>query len=204
MNTRAINTIVIIEPNYFLAYGLESFLKKKNSRYRIFVFNQSFSADFLASQLQRLSPELILINPMITGLKKPDYLSDFDSDTKVIAISQQKIRRELLVGFDDLIYWDDTPESILKSIRDLEEFFFLDHNSDLGDQRELSPREKDVVVWVAKGLTNKEIADRLNLSTHTVITHRRNIAKKLQIHSPSGLTIYAIVNNLIAMNDIKM
>ena len=52
-------------------------------------------------------------------------------------------------------------------------------------------------------MTNREIADRLYLSTHTVITHRRNIARKLQVHSASGLTVYAIVNKLIELNDIK-
>ena len=52
-------------------------------------------------------------------------------------------------------------------------------------------------------MTNKEIADKLCLSIHTVITHRRNISHKLQIHSPAGLTIYAIVNKLIELRDIK-
>ena len=52
-------------------------------------------------------------------------------------------------------------------------------------------------------MTNKEIAGRLYLSTHTVITHRRNITKKLQIHSSSGLTIYAIMNKLVELDEIK-
>ena len=52
-------------------------------------------------------------------------------------------------------------------------------------------------------MTNKAIADKLYLSIHTVITHRRNIARKLQIHSPAGLTIYAIVNKLVELSDIK-
>ena len=57
---------------------------------------------------------------------------------------------------------------------------------------------------IAKEITsNKAIADKLYLSIHTVITHRRNIARKLQIHSPAGLTIYAIVNKLVELSDIK-
>ncbi len=66
----------------------------------------------------------------------------------------------------------------------------------------LSQREREVIIGVVKGLTNKEIADRLSLSVHTVITHRRNIARKLQIHSPAGLTIYAIVNRLVSLEEI--
>ena len=71
------------------------------------------------------------------------------------------------------------------------------------EKQSLSSREKEIVVCVVKGMTNREIADRLFLSTHTVITHRRNIARKLQIHSASGLTIYAIVNKLVELGDIK-
>ena len=62
---------------------------------------------------------------------------------------------------------------------------------------ELSAREKDIVIAVAGGATNKEIADRLNISVHTVVTHRKNITRKLGIRSISGLTVYAIMNNLI-------
>ena len=61
----------------------------------------------------------------------------------------------------------------------------------------LSEREREVLVQVAKGMSNKEIADALCLSTHTVITHRKNIAAKLNIHSTAGLTIYAIANGLL-------
>ena len=61
----------------------------------------------------------------------------------------------------------------------------------------LSEREREVLVQVAKGLSNKEIANELCLSTHTVITHRKNIAAKLNIHSTAGLTIYAIANGLV-------
>ena len=67
----------------------------------------------------------------------------------------------------------------------------------------LSAREKEIIVCVVKGMTNKQIADALCISAHTVITHRRNIAAKLQIHSAAGLTIYAIVNKLVDLSDIR-
>lgn len=68
----------------------------------------------------------------------------------------------------------------------------------------LSDREKDVVISLVQGMSNKEIADHLCISVNTVITHRRNIARKLQIHSPAGLTIYAIVNNLVDISAVKL
>ncbi|MDE6854389.1 MAG: LuxR C-terminal-related transcriptional regulator [Muribaculaceae bacterium] len=68
----------------------------------------------------------------------------------------------------------------------------------------LSSREREIIACVAKGMSNKEIAEALCLSIHTVTTHRRNIASKLQIHSPAGLTIYAILNKLIDIKEIKL
>ncbi len=72
-----------------------------------------------------------------------------------------------------------------------------------GRQEPLSAREREIIVCVVKGMTNKQIADALCISTHTVITHRRNIAAKLQIHSAAGLTIYAIVNKLVELSEIR-
>ncbi len=68
----------------------------------------------------------------------------------------------------------------------------------------LSDREKDVIISLVQGMSNKEIAEHLYISVNTVITHRRNIARKLQIHSPAGLTIYAIVNNLVDISSVKL
>lgn len=95
--------------------------------------------------------------------------------------------------YDDIHTFNRLIKNAVRSTRDE-----LSTNSD-----ELTPREKDIVVGVVKGLSNKEIANHLNVSVNTVMTHRRNIASKLQIHSPAGLTIYAIVSKLISIDDIK-
>ena len=71
-------------------------------------------------------------------------------------------------------------------------------------QDNLSQREKEIIRCVVKGLSNKEIAKELFISIHTVITHRRNIARKLEIHSPTLLTVYAIVNKLVDISEVKL
>ena len=76
-------------------------------------------------------------------------------------------------------------------------------NLDGGDANNLSSREKEVLIKIADGLSNKEIADALCLSTHTVMSHRKNIARKLNIHSTAGLTIYAIVNGIVALKSMS-
>ena len=70
------------------------------------------------------------------------------------------------------------------------------------DTAPLSDREKDVLICLSKGLKNNEIADQLNISVHTVITHRKNIVRKTGIKSVAALTVYAILNNLIEEKDI--
>ena len=78
-----------------------------------------------------------------------------------------------------------------------------DDSWDKNRQELLSDREKDIIIGITKGMSNKEIADELFLSVHTVTTHRRNICNKLQIHSTAGLIIYAIANNLIHVKEIQ-
>ncbi len=67
----------------------------------------------------------------------------------------------------------------------------------------LSPRETTIVRQVSMGLTNRQIAEKLFLSAHTVMTHRKNISSKLGIKSVSGLTVYAIVNNIITLEEVS-
>jgi len=70
--------------------------------------------------------------------------------------------------------------------------------------KELSARETDVLQLIVKGSTNKEIADKLNISLNTVLSHRKNITAKLGIKTVSGLTFYAIMNGVIAADDIEL
>ena len=91
----------------------------------------------------------------------------------------------------------DSPEKISQIIEDYKNKD--SHEPDESALDLLSSREKEILVNLVKGLSNKEVSDRLCLSVYTVMTHRRNICRKLKIHSLSGLTIYAIANKLIDM-----
>lgn len=71
------------------------------------------------------------------------------------------------------------------------------------DREPLSDREKEVLACVARGMMNKEIADELKISINTVITHRKNITRKTEIKTVPGLTVYAILNNLVDINSIE-
>ena len=72
-----------------------------------------------------------------------------------------------------------------------------------GTSEGLSQREREVLTYVVRGLSNKEIAEQMFISVNTVMTHRRNISRKLDIRSAAGLTIYAIVNHLVSLDEVR-
>lgn len=74
----------------------------------------------------------------------------------------------------------------------------------VGTQDALSDREREVVSCIVRGMTAREVADKLFISSNTVMTHRKNIFRKLDIHSVSGLTIYAIVNGIVRIDEVKL
>jgi DNA-binding CsgD family transcriptional regulator len=90
-------------------------------------------------------------------------------------------------------------------IEQLEQLFAGDGSSTSNENnKELSTRETDVLQLIVKGSTNKEIADKLNISLNTVLSHRKNITAKLGIKTVSGLTFYAIMNGIISGDDIEL
>lgn len=91
-------------------------------------------------------------------------------------------------------------------IEQLQQLFSSDNttNPNGDNNKDLSTRETDVLQLIVKGITNKEIADKLNISLNTVLTHRKNITAKLGIKTVSGLTFYAIMNGIISGDDIEL
>ena len=120
---------------------------------------------------------------------------------RLIALVTSFVDASLLGKYDESISIFDDLETLSKKIAGL--LNVVSEEEGMDNQDTLSQREKEIVICVVKGMTNKEIAEKLFLSIHTVITHRRNISKKFQIHRAAGLTIYAIVNKLVALSDVK-
>lgn len=160
------------------------------------------SVETLNDCLRTQFPDILVVNPTFGDFFD---VARFREETagkgiRVVALVSSFIDASLLSKYDASISIFDDLEALANKINLLQN---IEPEEEEDSQEALSQREKEIVICVVKGMTNKEIAEKLFLSIHTVITHRRNISKKLQIHSAAGLTIYAIVNKLVELSDVK-
>lgn len=193
--------IVIAEPSFIIFEGLSGILSRQNS----FHFNIS-KADEL-SQISQISQaeaiDFVLINPVLLQNQTKLFYSIKKEipDTRWIGITYSLFDQQLMSMFDAVITVNDSPSQITDSLTKL-------LNSQAGTEKEtqagtLSDREIEVLRLLVTGNSNKEIADKLFISPHTVITHRKNISQKTGIKSVSGLTIYAVVNSIIELDKLN-
>lgn len=193
--------IAIAETSVIIRSGLALVLKRIQGL-RVLPIEVT-SPESLVDCMRFQKPDMLVINPAFPGFfdvrKFKEELAELN--IKCIALLCSVGDHALLRNYDDSFSLYDDPEVLKEKLNKLLNVS-EEGESDSG-QDILSSREKEIIICVVKGMTNKEIADILFLSAHTVITHRRNIARKLQIHSPAGLTIYAIVNKLVELQEIK-
>ncbi len=191
--------IVIVDPSSIVRCGISTLLLR-DMTLNVEVVEINDISTILSAQTTKLSADILIINPLHVGALPLAQLKESigNDSVKFIALQSSLIDPSTLRNYDEVITIFESVESIISKITDV-----IGREQKSDSKRELSAREREIIVCVVKGMTNKQIADLLCLSTHTVIAHRRNIATKLQIHSPSGLTIYAIVNKLVDLADIK-
>ncbi|MFI3262140.1 MAG: LuxR C-terminal-related transcriptional regulator [Rikenellaceae bacterium] len=189
--------IVIAEPSVIIRSGLLAVLQKATGLNIDLAEISDMS--LLTENLSKLLPDILIINPLHLGVFSPVQLKDYCRNLKVVALQSTLAEQAAIKNFDGAISIYDSAEAVKNTLLNV-----INTDTAIEEKAELSAREKEIVVCVAKGMTNKEIADVLCLSTHTVVSHRRNITNKLDIYSTSGLTIYAIVNKLIEIDSLPI
>ena len=194
-----INKIVIAEPSPIVVAGLIRFFEDLN---QIQVVSVVDNIDDLNDKMIIHNPDILIVNPIMLGYTNNNafkQINHISPDCICIALVTTYVDKSLLRYFKEIIELSDNKQKVNNKI------FNLLNNDDAASQNEsvdLSNRETDVLICVAKGMTNKDISDMLNISVHTVITHRKNIVKKTGIKSVSGLTVYALLNNLVEESEI--
>ena len=189
--------IVIIEPYTMIAQGLRLMIDEIKG-YEVCAI---IADGHYIERVAPLRPDIVIINPSLIDVKKRSEIEELTQrlpGAALAALVYQYIEPDVLRYFRATIDISDSREKVTVKLRQL-----LETNEQAPESAELSEREKEILVAVAKGLTNKSIAEQYHLSIHTVITHRKNLTRKTGIKSVSGLTVYAILNNLIDIKDVE-
>ncbi len=187
--------IIVLEPSKILYEGLFTSISKLGVDY---TFYHSDNLNELEILYSKKEVAVILINPAIVQNKLNEFtkIKKQHPDIFWIGIIYSFYENSILKLFDDTFSITDDISIITRKINKT-------HNCNTVNNNEngyLSEREIDVLKWLAQGLSNKEIADKLNLSIHTVNTHRKNIMDKTGVRSLAGLTIYAVSKGIITLD----
>ena len=192
--------IIIVEPSPIVSAGLASYFDDMK---QVSIVSQLDRIDRMEEKLAAYNPDILIINPLLIAYDTNEHFlkicRDF-SNVIPVALATSYVDAGILKQFKDVIEINDSKQKVVTKI-----FNLLSDNKltqDKPESIELSNRETDVLVALVKGLTNKEISDKLFISVHTVITHRKNIVRKTGIKSVSGLTVYALLNNLVDETEI--
>ncbi|MDR2691086.1 MAG: response regulator transcription factor, partial [Dysgonamonadaceae bacterium] len=177
MNHPDKNRVIIIEPSPVVRQGMKKMLEE-NAEFTVngmYCDYQSFQ-----NKMKDKPFDIILMNPVLVHLHKQFAVRELFPDfpqVVVVAILYGYADSETLAGFDCVLnIYDDSLKMRKKLQRTIRSF--ANRNGNSTDSIDLSDREKEILVSVAKGLTNKEIADKHCISVHTVISHRKNITRK--------------------------
>ena len=184
--------LAVAEPSAILRYGIVALLRRMPAANVDILEIGDISQ--LAAQLSRHRPDVLIVNPASLGLYTPPQLRTQTGceGMRCVALQLAMTDAATLGAYDEVLSIYDSEDCVRRKI------------VQPADEAPRGERQEPlIVVCIVKGMSNKQIADTLCISTHTVITHRRNIVAKLQIHSPAGLTIYAIVNKLVDLSEIR-
>ena len=201
MKTHA-KKVLLIVPSKIVARGIEAVLSELGEfRVEGILTDLSHASQM---RLRNIDADVIVLDPVVFDFVSRSsvrsHISEY-SDAAVVGLQTIPMDDEQKKQYDALIGLNDDPVLIVRKLRES-----LDSRQDNSETEEydLSAREKEILVCVAKGMLNKEIADDCNLSIQTVITHRKNITRKTGIKTVAGLTVYALLNNLIDSSSIDL
>ncbi len=184
-------SILIVESSDIVVEGLRHSLQE----YDFNVLATLHDAQNLSERLLCSRPDLLLVNPTLLSPPCRQQLVEWQQQRPhmaIVALVYNYINPNELSAFRAVLDIHTPVNNVASFLREA-----CGSDNEETEDYELSERETDILVWVAKGLSSKEIADKLNISVHTVSTHRKNITHKTGIKSVAGLAVYAMLHNLM-------
>lgn len=196
-----IRKILILEPSVLIAEGLRHVIDNF-AGYDVCGIIRNQEGDIWA-KIDDFNADVVIADPSVFDNRDRAGAHDMIkgiANAPVMALISAAADAAYASTYDGTIYLSDTSDDIEQKISTVMKAAPAEQR---GEGEELSSREKEILVCVAKGMLNKEIADHFNISIYTVITHRKNITRKTGIKTVAGLTVYALLNNLIDMNAME-
>lgn len=209
--------ILVADDHPVVRKGLQSCLAKQD---RLRIVGEASDGDEALKKTRELSPDVVLMDismPGMNGLAVTEVLRKESPAVKVLVLSVHNNRdyifRIIQAGAHGFISKEAPPDELLRAIESVyagEPFFSpeiakaaLNQLVTSGGKKDpfaqLTSRERDVLVLIAEGQSNKEIANKLGIGVRTIETHRERIMRRLDIHSVAGLTKFAIANGMISI-----
>ncbi len=192
-----IKTVIVVERNYLMQAGLEAMLMEIPGLMMV----KTFTGDevSLAGHIRKQQADVLILNPLALKEDPIVFLRKLKQIGKMVVfgLMEKETPVNLQSHFSHVLNVSDSKFDLQNKIRSV-----LHQDTRPGNHNLLSKREVTILKQVVLGLTNQEIADRLFLSIHTVTTHRKNINRKLGIKTVSGLTVYALMNHLVRMEEM--
>ncbi len=193
--------VAVIEPSSLIQAGLKVLLEESGEAE---VVSQMYDMNHYEQKLAVARCDMIILNPVLVEFGKRGNIRSlfrFLENVPLIAFVYEYADPEVVSQFDAALGPFCDRGKIKGVLREVSGGNKRQREANPND--ELTHREREVLIAVAKGMMNKEIADLYNISVHTVMSHRKNIISKTGIKSVSGLTVYALLNNLIDENDVQ-
>ncbi len=210
--------ILLADDHPVVRAGIRSCLAKHS---RIEIVGEAADGKEALALAKQLTPDIVLMDiemPQMSGLAVTERLSEELPDTRVVILTMNdnadSIMRMIQAGARGYVLKESPTEELLKAIETVsagESYFTAEvarlalnqfvEGSAGGPGSQITDREREVLILIAEGLSNKEIATRLDVGVRTVETHRERIMRKLNIHSVAGLTKYAIASGLVTLSD---
>ncbi|NTW23931.1 MAG: response regulator transcription factor [Lentimicrobium sp.] len=185
--------VLIVSGSHIVRLGLSQALREISSHARIKMAADWDSA-MIVQEYKQCS--IIFIDEIITNNLHPNKIKIKDNQ-KLVTIQYSKDT----VSTDSSISLFVSPQELADKLSSL---ILKESMEDETQLKNISKREIEIVRLISLGLSNREIAEKLNLSLHTISTHRKNIIRKLKIKTTSGLTVYAILNGIITIAEARL
>jgi DNA-binding CsgD family transcriptional regulator len=178
---------VIIHRSCIVLQGLRNILNSKN----IPVIEMIQDCPALPASVKKWKETLLIVDASCLGSVQPHYPLLKKNRNLILGIAADQEVQDLSWKYDEMVLLSDSITVINRKIDSL-----LQSIRGRPVTSRLTGRETDILRLVAQGESNKQIAEKLFISIHTVITHRKHITEKLGIKTIAGLTLYAVINNL--------